>query len=364
MANSTVPQCSKLTSRTDFTDYIKSIKVVTGNKFSLIDSCRPEICNALWGSGNPDISGTGMISGYILQSALGFTFALALFSLQRAPRKVEEDSTPNSVVDHLSTILAKGYSSFYDCAIFLTFSIQIASIVVLARLDFGVSASGMGDITAKITWAVSLLTMLPLMHVAFIPNPMYNRLLEHRSKQNLRFLLFAVCWLLSLYPFYSKMMGYFGPTLIGNGPNHAISDEDWGIIEATCTANIESASTKEIRAMEFFGVAGSLILSICTLLKIIWLGAQRQHKTSKFAQILRKCRPIQNSKLPVMFLTIPPILAISQIWTILRLRQFQAQISNNTGNVDFDGEWTFGQVVRVTVFVPVVVECWLSWQND
>lgn len=305
-----------------------------------------------------------MISGYILQNVLGLILSLALFSLQRAPRIVEDSNTPNPIVDHLSTTLAKGCSCFYDCAVFFTFSIQIASIVVLARLDFGVSASGMGDITAKITRAVSLLTMLPLMYVAFIPDPMHNRHLEHRPKQNLRFLLFAFCWLLSLYPFYSKMMDYFGPTLIGDGPNKAISDEDWNTIEATCTANIESTSTQEIRAMEFFGVAGSLVLSICTLLKIIWLGAQRQHKDSRFVQMLRKRRPIQNSKLFIIFFTIPPILAISQIWTILRLRQVQAQISKNTGNVDSDSEWTFGQVVGVTLFVPVVIECWFSWQYD
>ncbi|KAL9608442.1 MAG: hypothetical protein Q9167_006724 [Letrouitia subvulpina] len=305
-----------------------------------------------------------MICGYILQNVLGLTLSLALFSLQRAPRKVEDNNTPNSAVDHLSTVLTKGCSCYYDCAVFFTFSIQVASIVVLARLDFGVSASGMGDITAKITWAVSLLTMLPLMYVTFIPNLMRNRLLEHGSKQNLRFLLFAVCWLLSLYPFYSKMMGYFGPTLIGNGPNQAISDQDWDAIEATCLADVESTSRQEIRAMEFFGVAGSLLLSICTLLKIIWLGAQRQHRDSRFVQILRKRRPIQNSKLVAIIFTTAPILAISQIWTILRLRQFQAQISKNTGNVNSDGEWTFGQVVGVTVFVPVVVECWFSWQHD
>lgn len=210
-----------------------------------------------------------MVSGYILQNLLGFILSFALFSLQRVPRKVDDSNTPNLAVDRLSTTLAKSCSCFYDCAVFFTFSIQIASIVVLARLDFGVSASGMGDITAKITWAVSLLIMLPLMYVAFIPDLMRNRLLEHRSKQNLRFFLFAVCWLLSVYPFYSKMMGYFGPTLIGNEPNQVISDEDWDTIEATCTANIESTSTQEIRAMKFFGVAGSLLISTCTLFKII-----------------------------------------------------------------------------------------------
>ena len=33
---------------------------VTANDFALIDQCRKEVCGTLWGSGNPDISGSGV----------------------------------------------------------------------------------------------------------------------------------------------------------------------------------------------------------------------------------------------------------------------------------------------------------------
>ena len=60
MANNTIVDCLDLVSRTSFPNYIATIRNRTGNNFALVDQCKPEICNALWGSGNPDISGIGV----------------------------------------------------------------------------------------------------------------------------------------------------------------------------------------------------------------------------------------------------------------------------------------------------------------
>ncbi|KAI4219935.1 MAG: hypothetical protein L6R36_007977 [Xanthoria steineri] len=258
-----------------------------------------------------------MILGYVLENALGFFFALALFFIPRSspsPGKAER-WIPH--VERVRDVLMQGCSSYYDSAIFLCFSVQIASIVMLSRLDFGINASGMGDSTAKITWAVSLLTLLPLLYVAYLPHllqgPVSDRQAARQvSKRKLRFGLFSMCWLLTLYPFYSKMIGYFGPSLIGDGEGQVISDDEWSIIQAVCTANVEAISDREHVAMQFFGVA---------------------------------------------------VLAISQIWTILRLRQFQEGISRNTGNENLDSQWTFGQIASITVFAPVAVECAFGWVN-
>ncbi|KAL8831649.1 MAG: hypothetical protein Q9170_005203 [Blastenia crenularia] len=366
MANSTVISCSSLASRADCTSYIAALKKTTGNNLSLISNCKTEICDALWGSGNPDISGIGMILGYILSNVLGLFFALTLFLLPRISHVTERKSPNKASMDRLRYVLTQGCSSLYDSAIFLSFSIQIASIVMLARLDFGVSANGMGDSTAKITWAVSLLTLLPLLYIAYLPQLLQSQDLSKQSskqnaKESLRFGLFAVCWLLSMYPFYSKMVGYFGPSLIGNGPNQVISNDEWNVIAGMCTAGVKDISDEELIAMQFFGVSGSLFVCICALLKIIWLGLQRQHEDSRLVQRIRKHRVDVGPKISVLFLTLLPIFAISQIWTILRLRGFQADISKNTGNSDFDSEWTFGQIAAITVFAPVTVECWFRW---
>ncbi len=309
-----------------------------------------------------------MILGYVLENALGFFFASALSIVPRsAPRSGKaERLIPH--VERVRDVLMQGCSSYYDSAIFLCFSVQIASIVMLSRLDFGTSASGMGDSTAKITWAVSLLTLLPLLYVAYLPHLLQGPVSDQQaarqdSKRKLRFGLFSMCWLLTLYPFYSKMIGYFGPSLIGDGEGQAISDDDWNIIQAVCTANVEAISDRELVAMQFFGVAGSLFVSICTLFKVIWLGLHRQHRDSRFVQKIQKYRVSIGPKLTMIFLMLLPLLAISQIWTILRLRQFQQGISRNTGNENFDSQWTFGQIASITVFAPVAVECAFGWVN-
>lgn len=309
-----------------------------------------------------------MLLGYILQNLLGFFFALSLFLLPRPSRSAGEEDQRTSTVERLGYVLVQGCSCFYDSAVFLSFSVQLASVIMLARLDYGVSARGMGDSTVKITWAVSLLTMLPLMYLAYLPQLLEGLGPEKSnakrvSKQKLRFGLFSICWLLSLYPFYSRMVGYFGPSLIGNGEGQVISDEEWNTVLASCTRDIKHISNQELIAMQFFGVAGSLFLSLCTLLKVVWLGLQRQHEHSKLVQRIGRYQPLIEPKSIILFLVLLPVFAISQIWTILRLRYFQAGISKITGNEYFDYQWSFGQIAAVTVFVPVLVECCFRWKN-
>ncbi|KAL8907481.1 MAG: hypothetical protein Q9207_001385 [Kuettlingeria erythrocarpa] len=314
-----------------------------------------------------------MLLGYILANLLGFFFALALLTLPQSPRVTKEESRQKTSKGRLRYVLTHGCSCFYDSAILLSFSTQVASIVMLSRLDFGVSASGMGDGTAKITWAVSLLTLFPLLYVAYLPHllPSLEELgqvpNEEQAKQRLRFGLFSLCWLLSMYPFYSKMVGYFGPSLIGNGPDRVVSDDDWNVIQGMCTANVRSISSPETVVMQLFGVAGSLFVCFCALLKIIWLGLQRQHGNSRLVQWIRAHHVSLGPRTSVAFVVVLPILAISQIWTILRLRRFQVDVSHSTGNRDSDDQWTFGQIVAITVFVPVLVEFgfrWVAWKHE
>lgn len=65
--------------------------------------------------------------------------------------------------------------------------------------------------------------------------------------------------------------------------------------------------------------------------------------------------------LSTVLLIVIPIVAISQLWTVFRYRSLQQQVSQATGNQNVDSQWTFGQVAAVTIFAPVVVECWFAW---
>lgn len=309
-----------------------------------------------------------MIVGYIFENVLGFILAFSLFLLRRKAESMR--FSKSDLAERWTRVAARGCHCFYESAIFFTFSIQLASIVMLARLDFEISASGMGDSTAKITWAISLLTMLPLMYVMYIPsllqerqsgiNQDLKRQATQNSREKLRFFLFVVCWLLSVYPFLSRMITTFGPNVV------SISTKlhDWEILQTMCIGDVRQIMNGETLAINLFGVMGSLFVSLCALIKLVVHALQRQHPQSTLLKVVRqRCFKLETQGFPLssaLFLILP-LIGITQIWTVLRLRQFQQQVATASENLDVDGQWTFGQVAATTIFVPVLIECCFTW---
>jgi len=223
--NSAIPStpnmnCTTLTSRTSFESYITLLQTTTSNNLTLISQCRKEICGALWGAGNPDVSGIGMAIGYLLESCICILVLCAFTWV--------EGWTPKTA--RLARMLVANTSrAFYDNAVFFTFAIQAASIATLTRVDFGISADGMGALTMQITWLVSMLTLLPLLPLVLRPQIYLGNesgagddgergksALVRRSaglkeaRQDLRFLFFVICWAMAFCPFFSRMGAAFG----------------------------------------------------------------------------------------------------------------------------------------------------------
>ncbi len=190
----------------------------------------------------------------------------------------------------------------------------------------------MGDSTAKITWAISLLTLLPVTYVAFNTGLLRYQSAQTHSrsqkskdrKEQMRFLLFALCLLLFNYPFLSRMMETFGPSMIGENSKIILTSE-WDVIQSMCVANVNSITSKEIVAMDVFSVAGSLFVCLLGLTKIIWLAIKRHHGQSQFVQYVhnRSAKWRSSTQLALALFVPVPIIAVSQFWTIFRLRRFQ-----------------------------------------
>ena len=130
-----------------------------------------------------------------------------------------------------------------------------------------------------------------------------------------------------------------------------------------CLANVDPIKSKEVVAMDVFSVAGSLFVCSLGLTRIIRLAMTKHHGQSRFVQYFhnRSFKWRYSTQLALALFVLVPIIAVSQLWTIFRLRRFQEQVSANSGSVDSDTQWTFGQIVAVTIFVPVLVECWFTW---
>jgi hypothetical protein len=199
-----------------------------------------------------------MAVGYLLESIAAFSLLCILTWLKhrREPR-----------LKLVRLLFATAARTFYDNAAFFTFAIQVACIVTLIRVDFGISASSMGVVTMEIAWIVSTLTLLPLMHLVLQPKLYEDDLgftshasvsteeslvlsegserVEYRAssskrstatmaeaRQDLRFPSFVICWAMAFYPFFSRMSGTFGTsfTLLASYQTLILSrsEPDWG----------------------------------------------------------------------------------------------------------------------------------------
>lgn len=58
--NSTALNCYPLLRYTSFEQYVEAIFNVTGGDLDRVDVCKAEVCSAIWGTGNADISGSGV----------------------------------------------------------------------------------------------------------------------------------------------------------------------------------------------------------------------------------------------------------------------------------------------------------------
>lgn len=184
------------------------------------------------------------------------------------------------------------------------------------------------------------------------------------SREKLRLSLFVLCWLLSVYPFLSRMITNFGASKIGEGEESVILFADWDIIQAACYTNVDRLSSAEEFAIKVLGVAGSIFLPLIVVLKLIWLAVQRQHTETKLVRTVSVRLQRMAGFWTVFLLVVLPLIAITQAWTVLRLQWLQARMADVVGNADTDGQWTFGQVVSVTLFAPVFVECWFHWRFE
>lgn len=345
---------------------------------------------------------TQMTVGYILENVLALLLCIALIFMRRRALPNSSSSTKR-----WAYIISRAYDSFWNCAVFLTFSVQIAAIVALVRVDFGHSAVGMGAITKETTWTVSLLTLIPLVHAAFFSNPSFfdtskrddasctqeeNDVLNEERKDNppnperkssqfvvyqeredrvlpqSRLVLFFICWFLSIYPFVTSMLSKFGSSQIGSTVDDIpgvtsgiiISTEDWNTIESICWNDVQDLSSGEQTAMTCFAILSWLFMTLLTFGRIIVSTVRDIHEKSSFCRLLDRLTKWEEAQSFKLFqhglLVILTFLSVTQLWTYFRLHQLQLELAKiNKGNDD-DNQWMFGQVVAVAVFVPVLVD--------
>jgi hypothetical protein len=308
-----------------------------------------------------------MIIGYLFETFLGFSFALGL-EVIRSTQSID----PSPRLEKYRAVILRGCSVFFDCAIYFAASIQIACVVVLVRKDFGISANGLGGLTVQIAWAVALLSLLPLLYPLimlgiFVAEGSEKELKEaetSRPRHEFRFYLFCVCWVLFLYSFVSRMIGDFAPSQVGQGAGEGgttiVNTTDWNTLNVLCFTGVQQLTDGEKSVIEDFGTAGSIILSLFVVCPFLWTILQSLDLSvvklveAEFS-VLRGKRGMQSLG-PRAMLVLIPLLTVPEIWGVFRIRNVQESFTNALGTEYSDNQWTFGQVVAVVIFAPVIVE--------
>ena len=143
----------------------------------------------------------------------------------------------------------------------------------------------------------------------------------------------------------------------------SISHREWMQITAPCFLGANVISLKESKVMIFFAISGYMYLCSYPITKLV---RSRTRRHCPHSCVTKRCHKliqqyVPNNLLMIISLSAIPIFGLSQLWTILRIRIIQRQISLAAGNEYADAKWAFGQIVAITLFTPVLIQFYFDW---
>ncbi|RSL78908.1 hypothetical protein CEP51_007799 [Fusarium floridanum] len=360
------PNCGALAQLDDFSDYVDVLGSQTDFNETSLEVCKNEICIAVYGTGNPDISGIGVATAYILEFALSVLLSLAAIMLRR--------SQSGTVAYRWKEIIQCGLDSFFTSAAYFALAIQLATIIVLVRKDYGISNADLGAIEARIAQSVSVVSMMPLLYPAALLEP-EERNVNRDVRHNSRLLLLSVTLALSFFPFISRCIHAFGPSPIGDGPDSEVSEKLWGRVEKMCFPGgfedlKEDMTWKALPGLE-------LTASLITYLFAFWLLSglpNTRYIPDEDTKGYKGVEKVISWRERVMQwfehrrrYAIVPLLAligftIPLIVIIFTLRDLQKDLADYMEQAYEGDSWGFGQIVSIVLFLPVGVDMAYWWR--
>jgi uncharacterized membrane protein len=146
-----------------------------------------------------------------------------------------------------------------------------------------------------------------------------------------------------------------------------ISTVDWGFIEEACFKDVQVVSSGSETAMTAFGIVSWLLVTIIVVCKIFLSATKgsfkRQHKWLKNRNFSFDADTANGFWVWLALIATVFMILIVQFWAFFRLRRFQRDMNEAAGGNFPDDQWTFGQVVSIVIFIPVVVEVFFLWKK-
>jgi hypothetical protein len=164
-----------------------------------------------------------------------------------------------------------------------------------------------------------------------------------------------------------RLKFFAGKSQIGSGSGTVITDEQWNEIVTACFRSVTALTATEDSAMNALGMLTWLFVSVVLIYKIILLALEEKHERQwnwlKAHNLTLDTSTTGGARLWILICVVVVVQAVSQIWTFFRLQTLQRDMTRAAGGTFADEEWTFGQIVSIIVFVPVLVEGVHFWRN-
>ena len=277
-----------------------------------------------------------VIVGYYLEFALAIILGCSLLIFERMQRR-----TWSAVCRNISIAYA-------DSAIALALAVELAASIMLIKRNFGLGSNDFGALTVEIVWVVALLVMLPI--TTFCWQDLKDKKFE------LRICVIALTFVLFLATFVSRMISTYSEGQIGTGDDKAMSTEEYEQIQLLCRIREHALSSSAHTLMEVFSIGGSMwasCLVIAALVKQCLYGSQIA--TVKWLKHAFKAVKDEKRILSIIVSALI-VWSVPLFWVLMKLREGQAQFARDLEESNGSETWTFGQILAVVVFMPVVVE--------
>ncbi|KAK0611434.1 hypothetical protein B0T14DRAFT_530376 [Immersiella caudata] len=258
-------------------------------------------------------------------------------------------------------------SSFFESATYFALAIQVATIATLAPKDLETKTTSFGDYEVTIAGVVSALLLLPLIPSLILLSSVKTPRI--RARRSYRLIIFAITVAPSTYTFLEQCIRNLSPSQVGEGKGDGgitlISGEEWAAITNLCFGGAEYATDREDRILSVFQTMGWVFVfifiigfSVPSILQQVRdvCGEENSIERKVGGWVKRAAVVCRLRVVRVVLLGLPFVLSLPLVWGFWRLRDLQGQLAASMGGVYEGNEWSFGQVMAITVFVPVGAE--------
>lgn len=267
-------------------------------------------------------------------------------------------------------MVEKAYARYAQAAVVLGFSVQVAAMVLIIRKLFGISGLNFGSLTVEVTWAAALLSILPLPLAYLVPSDLLQQQgrdadspqQAHKEPEEPRDLLLlwtTPAWVLFLFTFACRMTSYYSIGQVGGvGTGQVTSGGEAQNIKELCFRRYSVIPPKEQLAFDIFALGGSLFVCLVFLGMLID-GVAKRGRSGRRGSIHKSSLSAKLNTTAARVILILNILlwGTPQVYTIFRFRKIQSTLARSINMVNDDNQWSFGQIMAVVVFLPVVMQC-------